>query len=495
MEMVWDWKSITSLLATAVFIRSAARDFIPPQFRYFLDKLLDRIYTHFFPTSALIIEEYDPSDQKNEIYEAVQTYLSSRCLSSSPVLRLSRSRNSKMTTSSLPSDHSTTDVFEGVEMNWKFHSVERGTSKGPRKGDEDEKYGYFKLCYHQRYTEMVRQRYVEHIMEEAARIKLKSRERRLYTNQPFGGSYKYGGDWSSVPFNHPSTFQTLAIDPELKESIRNDLLQFSSRRDYYSRVGRSWKRGYLLYGPPGTGKTSLIAAIANFLEFDIYDIELTAVHSNTQLRKLLVSTSTKSVIVVEDVDCSLDLSDRNANTNSVKNGSPKLEADSGRKDQLMPLMSSVSLSGVLNFVDGLWSSCVGERLMIFTTNHPEKLDPAMLRPGRMDRKINLGYCGMEGFKVLAKNYLEVEEGHEAMKEVEDLIKGVRVTPADIAEIFMGCDGCDADFAMRKVVEELIRRRALSEGEKDDVKCTNYNNGNGEAELGKKNDLLQFKFSI
>lgn len=226
---------------------------------------------------------------------------------------------------------------------------------------------------------------------------------------------------SSVPFHHPSTFDTLAIDPALRDSIRNDLLRFSARQDYYARVGRAWKRGYLLYGPPGTGKTSLIAAIANFLEFDIYDIELTAVQSNTDLRKLLVSTSAKSVIVIEDVDCSLDLSDRKINLKAPASTDQFLDEDGCDLSRDEYPATSLSLSGVLNFMDGLWSSCVGERLMIFTTNHLERLDPALLRPGRMDMKVHLSYCEPAAFRALAKNYLEVDEDDVMMEEAGVLV--------------------------------------------------------------------------
>ncbi|GLJ12441.1 hypothetical protein SUGI_0190910 [Cryptomeria japonica] len=115
------------------------------------------------------------------------------------------------------------------------------------------------------------------------------------------------GNWSSVAFRHPSTFKTLALDPSLKHKIKHDLDCFLQSREFYRKTGRAWKRGYLLYGPPGTGKSSLIAAIANYMNYDVYDLEITRVLDNPNLRQLLLATSSKSVIVIEDIDCAAKL--------------------------------------------------------------------------------------------------------------------------------------------------------------------------------------------
>lgn len=103
------------------------------------------------------------------------------------------------------------------------------------------------------------------------------------------GSF-YGGDgsgnsgvWDSINLEHPATFDTLAMDPEVKQELMEDLDRFVERREFYKKVGKAWKRGYLLYGPPGTGKSSLIAAMANYLNFDIYDLELSNLQSNLEL--------------------------------------------------------------------------------------------------------------------------------------------------------------------------------------------------------------------
>ena len=92
-----------------------------------------------------------------------------------------------------------------------------------------------------------------------------------------------------------------------------------------------------------------------------------------------------------------------------------------------------TLSGLLNIIDGLWSSCGEERIIVFTTNHKDKLDPALLRPGRMDVHVHMSYCTIDGFKLLATNYLEIKGDHQLYRQIEGLLKNVKVTPAEIAE--------------------------------------------------------------
>ncbi|CAL9106762.1 unnamed protein product [Musa acuminata var. zebrina] len=463
MALEWEWNSIWQLFATLVFLRTAYRDFLPPELHHFVGFLLRGLVTRFNADIKIIVDEYDGSCS-NELYSAAQAYLGSHCLDDARVVRLSKRHDCPLPTASLPSYHTTHDSFQGIPLQWSS-VVERASasSSSPfRSSSLSSDHRYLELSFHSRHREAVRSQYIPHVLAEAERIRLRARERRLYTNRSvvFGDDHR--NPWSPAPFSHPSTFDTLAIDPVLRDEIRDDLLRFVSRRNYYSRVGRAWKRGYFLYGPPGTGKTSLVAAIANLLEFDVYDLELTAVHSNTALRRLLVSTNPKSVVVIEDVDCSLDLSDRKKK--KKKKSKPDSETDEREMDPseggVGSWTSSVNLSGVLNFVDGLWSSCVGERLMIFTTNHPERLDPALLRPGRMDRKIHLSYCCPAAFRMLASNYLEIGEEHELMAEAEALLGEVDMTPAEIAEVFMRCDGegKGADAAMEKVIGEMRQRR-------------------------------------
>jgi len=155
---------------------------------------------------------------------------------------------------------------------------------------------------------MIFDQYLPHVMAEAKTLEIRSRYRKIYTNKSNSRDYEYQNRvWTPVVFDDQVTFTTLALEPELKQDIMEDLQRFSRGENYYRKVGRAWKKGYFLYGPPGTGKSSMIVAMANY--YDIYDLELTQVKNNTELRKLLIATTNKSIIVREDIDYFLDLLD------------------------------------------------------------------------------------------------------------------------------------------------------------------------------------------
>ncbi|XP_022857484.1 AAA-ATPase At2g18193-like [Olea europaea var. sylvestris] len=87
----------------------------------------------------------------------------------------------------------------------------------------------------------------------------------------------------------------------------------------------------------------------------------------------------------------------------------KLAMDPDSKKRIIEdLDMFLTLSGLLNLMDGLWSNSGDERIIIFTTNHKEKIDPALLRPGRMVMHIHMSYCTDKGFDVLEYNYLGIE---------------------------------------------------------------------------------------
>ncbi|KAJ0094308.1 hypothetical protein Patl1_16894 [Pistacia atlantica] len=315
-------------------------------------------------------------------------------------LKVSQSAEEKSPLVTVNKGQKIIDTFEGIQLTWEFICTQtQKPSHGRSNVSETRERKSFQLSFHKRYKEKVLSTYLPYIAERAKAIKESKKVVKLHSIR------EYEGFWYSINLDHPSTFETLGMDPVLKKELMDDLKRFVERREFYKKVGKAWKRGYLLYGPPGTGKSSLIAAMANYLKFDIYDLELTTVRSNSQLRHLLVSTGNRSILVIEDIDCSTDLKNRQSG---------------GCNDN----DSNLTLSGLLNFVDGLWSSCGNERIIVFTTNHKERLDPALLRP--------------------------------------ELIKEVEVTPAEVAEELMK-NTEDADVALEGLIEFLEKK-------KENMKC-------------------------
>ncbi|KAG2305208.1 hypothetical protein Bca52824_033859 [Brassica carinata] len=82
-----------------------------------------------------------------------------------------------------------------------------------------------------------------------------------------------------------------------------DLVAFRDGEEYYKRIGKAWKRGYLLYEPPRTGK---IADMANLMSYSSYYLEHSSIINNGELKKMLLAMTSKSMIDLEDIDYPLD---------------------------------------------------------------------------------------------------------------------------------------------------------------------------------------------
>ncbi|GLJ34205.1 hypothetical protein SUGI_0687500 [Cryptomeria japonica] len=360
----------------------------------------------------------------NDLYDIVERYLDGvDGLIRTRRLTVFRARKSTNLGFCPASDEVVEDSFRGVRVWWIHSALLEQRNGGGGGGGGGEGNG---INERRRFTLKAQKpdrdficAYFDYITNRAAELNTLNRDITLYTN---AGHARWCEGWAGVPFKHPSTFASLALDPLLKSKILRDLDRFKKGREFYRRIGRSWKRGYLLHGPPGTGKSSLIAAIANYMRYDVYDLELTQVTDNTELRKLLTQTKEKSVIIIEDIDCSLNLAER------VSNPPPGNREEQKRR--------GITLSGLLNFTDGLWSCCGEERIIVFTTNHKEMLDPALLRSGRMDMHIFLSFCNFQAFKTLAFNYLQVED-HPLFAGVEEKMNsGAEMTCAEIVEVLM-----------------------------------------------------------
>ena len=140
-----------------------------------------------------------------------------------------------------------------------------------------------------------------------------------------------------------------------------------------------YHRGYLFYGPPGTGKTSLVSALASRFGMSVYVVNLTH-FSDRSLKKAVNDMPEKSMILFEDIDA--------MRTDSVKarpDGADGVQMQE-KRGAVDPF--GVTLSGLLNVLDGFGAP--ENVLFVMTTNKVDALDPALLRPGRIDYKLYLG---------------------------------------------------------------------------------------------------------
>ncbi|GMH05170.1 hypothetical protein Nepgr_007010 [Nepenthes gracilis] len=458
---------IGSLMASFIFVWAMFKQYFPLELIAYFDKYSKRVMSFFYPYIQITFHESTGKRfGRSEAYTAIEIYLSSNSSLQAKRLKGDILKNSQTLALSLDNEEEVADDFRGVRVWWAFGmSISKAQTFPSLFRQESVEKGYYKLTFHKRHRDLIIGPYLNYVMAEGKAIMVRNRQRKLYTNN--------GSFWSHVAFEHPATFESLAMEPGKKAEIIDDLTTFSKAGKLYARTGRAWKRGYLLYGPPGTGKSTMIAAMANLLANDVYDLELTTVKDNTALRRLLMETSSKSVIVIEDIDCSLELTGQRR-----KQKSGRAERDGGQegethidKEDDGGHNSKVTLSGLLNFIDGLWSACGGERLIVFTTNHVGKLDHALIRRGRMDKHIELSYCSYEAFKILAKKYLSLDS-HHLFSIIEELLSQVKITPADVAEHLMPKEPSgDATLCLSNLIEALrvaeLQEAAVKEAAEED----------------------------
>ncbi|XP_050383827.1 AAA-ATPase At2g18193-like [Argentina anserina] len=444
------FSAYASFAASMMLLRSITDQLIPRQLRSYIYSFFSHFFTSPSSNLTLIVEEYCGMT-RNQVYDAAEVYLTTKISPFTERLKISKTPRKKSISIAMDKGEEITDTFDNdIKLKWRFAEPEKDDF---RSGNDNK--CRFELVFDKKHKDKVMDTYLPYVFAQAKAIQEGEKVVRLYTRGSSLGDDEEGkrnlSGWGSVRMEHPSNFGTMAMDSQLKRMIIDDLDRFVRRREFYKRVGKAWKRGYLLYGPPGTGKSSLIAAMANYLQFDVYDLELSSIQSNSHLRTVLLSTSNRSILVIEDIDCCAKVHTRGQE--------PDPRRYQAHNDRL-------TLSGLLNFIDGLWSSCGDERIIVFTTNHKDRLDPALLRPGRMDVHIHMSYCTPSGFRVLASNYLGIHESnpHHLSGEIEGLIGSTDVTPAEVAEELMKSD--DADVTLKGLVNFLKKKKVENEKMKE-----------------------------
>ncbi|MEM9467968.1 MAG: AAA family ATPase [Actinomycetota bacterium] len=176
------------------------------------------------------------------------------------------------------------------------------------------------------------------------------------------------GEWGRYSRPH-RPWRSVILPTTTLDRLAGDLDEFTTTEDVYLSRGIPWRRGYLLTGPPGTGKSSLAHALASRAGYSLAVLNLGGLKDDVDLTARIASLPDRSILLLEDIDA------QGAPTDGTV-------TEAAGKD------SGVSLAGILNALDG--PTAPHGLIVIATTNHPERLAPALTRPGRFDIHLELG---------------------------------------------------------------------------------------------------------
>jgi hypothetical protein len=237
-----------------------------------------------------------------------------------------------------------------------------------------------------------------------------------------------------------------------KDICLKKLNYFLKNEDLYKKRGIPYNLGILMYGEPGCGKTSCIKAISNLTKRHVVEVNLKKIKTCGDFEKIFNDNNMdgsyiphdKKIVVLEDIDCMINIvQSRKENVDydeilNVENDMAKFiliqekMAQSGKYER----DDKLTLSCILNTIDGVLENY--GRILIMTTNYPDRLDDALIRPGRIDMKINFTKCTNKMCHDIINNFYEIEtenENDNENKVKNDIIfPDNKYTPAEVLEI-------------------------------------------------------------
>ncbi|KAL7415178.1 BCS1 N terminal-domain-containing protein [Mrakia frigida] len=249
---------------------------------------------------------------------------------------------------------------------------------------------------------------------------------------------------------------SVVLDKGVGEEVEADLKRFMGREKWYADRGIPYRRGYLLHGPPGSGKSSYIQALAGLLSYDICFLNLAERGlTDDSLQQILSLVPDRSFVLIEDIDAAF---------------SKRVQTSADG------YQSGVTFSGLLNTLDGIASS--SSRIVFMTTNHLSSLDPALIRPGRVDLVSYIGdatphqarelfvrfyLAANDSSSVALDSSSEGSEKEEAVKEMAERVgemvrrekdeRGRAISMAALQGLFIRCEEGEVEGELEGLFEE------------------------------------------
>ena len=244
-------------------------------------------------------------------------------------------------------------------------------------------------------TMLARRKYVEEFIEECKEVYDSGKKDYIRVKE---GDCGY---WDSFIKRRKRPFDSVVMNSETKDLIISDLNKFIDDKEWYNEMNIPWRRGYLLYGPPGNGKSSLVSAVASKLDYPIHVINLKQV-SEHDLNSLMSTLDENVILLLEDIDCAFE--DRESR-------------------------SAISFSSLLNTIDGV---CASEgRIVFMTTNHIGRLDPALIRPGRIDLRVPMNNASEEQINLMLRRFYDDCDDYD---DYNDIVRTIRYSDISMAKL-------------------------------------------------------------
>ena len=249
------------------------------------------------------------------------------------------------------------------------------------------------------------------------------------------------GNWSTLSRLPKREMDTIYLDKNKKDRIFNDLKKFFEREQLYSEYGIPYKRNYLLEGVPGTGKSSLIFALASYFNMNIHIIHLGPKVDDCVFMSAINSLPNNTILLLEDIDALFV--DRKANDVNK---------------------SMVSFSGILNVLDGVGRK--NKLITFMTSNYKDRLDKALIRPGRIDYIMNFDYSSEEQIKQMFDKFRPQQKND--WKKFYNKISHLQLTTATLQKFFFDC------IEEENILDHIKYLKQIIEDQKPDSNEENSN---------------------